>query len=131
MRRRGNIGLSGKVGSKGVDNEAQAKRETRIWMSGVMNRFTLGDYDSETIWGRVAANSRFESGILIVICLNALWIGIDDDISDVDNTDVPLWRRLIEHTFTGIFLSEIVIRFVGTTPKIKFFRRKFTVLEYV
>jgi hypothetical protein len=68
---------------------------------------------------RVARHDVFSYVTLIVICLNAVYLGIDADYNDADNLyDANLAFIMIENLFALFFIFEWVIRFGAFKRKI-------------
>jgi len=62
----------------------------------------------------ISEHSLFEPVCLLVIVLNAIWIGVELDLRDPDagSDDTPLYTDVIENIFCGIFTLEILLRMV-------------------
>lgn len=69
----------------------------------------------------VQQHPAFEKAILIVICLNAAWIGVDVDWND-DSSPVPQTFFIVgENLFCALFTLELIVRFLAYPRKIHFF----------
>ena len=59
----------------------------------------------------IAMSSWFENLALLVIVLNALWIGVEVDINDSGTSQTPFF--VVENIFCVLFTAEIVIRLLS------------------
>jgi len=87
------------------------------------------DYDVancywETGWAQAIARNQFFGNLtLVVITLNALWIGIDTEFNNADNlNDAELHFQFMEYFFFGFFFLEWLIRFMAFKQKVNGFK---------
>mmetsp|Transcript_92938 Transcript_92938/g.272037 ORF Transcript_92938/g.272037 Transcript_92938/m.272037 type:complete len:602 (-) Transcript_92938:75-1880(-) len=75
-------------------------------------------YHTEGMWRFIALDSRFEKVTLVIIAINAVWIGVDTDYNNVDvllNAE-PLFQ-IVEHFFCVFFSFEWFVRFMAFRKK--------------
>jgi hypothetical protein len=75
---------------------------------------------SDTFFGHLAANKKFEGLTFVFIGVNSLYIGIDADYSartgkpaDLYDPNTPIGFKIMENIFCTYFTGELVIRFIG------------------
>jgi len=82
------------------------------------------DKFSDTFFGKLAANKKFEGLTFLFIGVNSLYIGIDADYSartgkpdDLWDADTPIGFKIMENIFCIYFTAELIIRFIGYKKK--------------
>jgi len=89
-------------------------------------------YKPEGIWRDIATSSTFGNITLLVISLNAIWIGIDTDYNKADillEAEVPF--QLAEHSFCFFFGLEWFARFMSFKFKINGLRDGWFVFDSI
>lgn len=79
---------------------------------------------NDTICGKIATSKIFENTTMLVIVLNALWIGIDTEWNHANlekDGKLPLepWSIIVENAFCAYFTVELLIRFQAFRDKTK------------
>ena len=74
--------------------------------------------DTASIFGRIATDPRFENSALMVIILNAAYIGIDLDHNDpLDEAQDRRFFTVSDHLFCSLFSAEILVRIFAHKEK--------------
>lgn len=75
---------------------------------------------TDSIFGRLACNKKFEGLTFVFIGINSLYIGIDADVSarvgkpdDLYDPKTPIGFIIMENVFCLYFTFEVVVRFIG------------------
>lgn len=75
-------------------------------------------YSTEGPWQAIAKNNTFQTFMFAVICINALWIGVNTDCNKADIlSDAPWWIQIGENIFCTIFTFELTVRFLSFERK--------------
>ncbi|KAF4674351.1 hypothetical protein FOL47_009373 [Perkinsus chesapeaki] len=86
--------------------------------------FSRGMADPESKIALLASDARFQNWALVVIVLNAVWIGIDQDHNHA-GSNIPLVVFDVgEHIFGFCFTFEILVRILAYKSKMDFFKDK-------
>ncbi|KAF4674957.1 hypothetical protein FOL46_003403 [Perkinsus olseni] len=89
-----------------------------------MDLFSRGMADPKSKVALLASDSRFQNWALVVIVLNAVWIGIDED-HNYKGSGIPLVVFDVgEHIFGFCFTFEILVRILAYRKKADFFNDK-------
>lgn len=101
-----------------VFGDAQAMKQ-QVRRALIQPQYNVTDYYKTTgIFQRLARSPLFEHITLVVIFLNAIWIGIDTDHNDAAllvNARVAF--QVAENIFCTFFFTEIMIRFLAFSYK--------------
>lgn len=75
------------------------------------------------VLGRIVTNKQFDTFILVIIVLNATWIGVDLDHNPTNHPEKKgkIVFTIVENLFTAVFFVEIVIRFFSYNRWLSFF----------
>lgn len=79
---------------------------------------------NETVFATIANDERFQHITLLIIVMNALWIGIDTEwnhkklVDSKNNYPLDPTATVIENIFCFYFTAEVLIRFLGYRKKI-------------
>jgi len=84
----------------------------------ISKRGVIAELRNDSCFTNVALAAWFDNLALIVIVLNALWIGVEVDANDGDGDQTVF--DVVEHIFCTLFTLEILIR-LFSYKKIKFF----------
>lgn len=75
---------------------------------------------TDSCFGRLACNKKFEALTFVFIGVNSLYIGIDADVSarvgkpdDLYDPNTPIGFIIMENIFCLYFTFEVVVRFIG------------------
>mmetsp|Transcript_22990 Transcript_22990/g.52627 ORF Transcript_22990/g.52627 Transcript_22990/m.52627 type:complete len:636 (-) Transcript_22990:120-2027(-) len=80
----------------------------------------------------IATSALFDSIVLFVITLNALWIAVDSDMNTSENPlETPVLFLAVEIAFCVFFLAEVSIRFVAFKYKVNCVRDPWFVFDSV
>jgi hypothetical protein len=75
-------------------------------------------YHKDGCCQRIARDSTFQNGALVVIVLNVLWIAIDTDYNhSTILSEAPPIFQIVNNIFTIAFVTEILIRFLAFAKK--------------
>ena len=75
-------------------------------------RYHVADLYSDGIILTIAKSETFSTISLMVISMNAIYIGVDADLNNAENAlDAGIGFQVAEHVFATFFVSEWVIRF--------------------
>eukprot|EP00928_Gymnodinium_smaydae_P042647 TRINITY_DN28687_c0_g5_i2.p1 TRINITY_DN28687_c0_g5~~TRINITY_DN28687_c0_g5_i2.p1 ORF type:complete len:657 (-),score=133.08 TRINITY_DN28687_c0_g5_i2:90-2060(-) len=94
-------------------NTEDMKKDIREKM--IKPKYDVSDfYKTEGLAQRMARHTYFETGTLVVICLNAVWISIDADYNSSDTlVQAPIAFQVIENMFCTFFVFEWLVRFTA------------------
>jgi voltage-gated sodium channel len=116
---------------KEYDGIGELTAETENYDRGAYLRELQHEYEEEveaeeqaekSIISAISTSSAFEYTTLSVICLNAFWIGCDQDkqvgVPWMQLTDSMIEYPVIDNFFCSYFTAEVVIRFMAFEDKI-------------
>ncbi|CAD7937316.1 unnamed protein product [Amoebophrya sp. A120] len=110
--------FSSSGGPKNVDRETAEylsylrAATQRVLLDETLKIDTADYYEENSLFARIAADSRFDNFTLFVIVLNAAWIGVDTEINtapDISRYDTA--SVMIENLFCYYFTIEVIVRF--------------------
>jgi hypothetical protein len=101
--------------------------------------FNDGEYRpnlNNTIFARIAVKDSFGHCTLVVIVLNALWIGweVDNNHANLERNSsepIPVLAKTMENLFCTFFSIELAIRFLAYTRKCDFFKEAWNIFDGV
>eukprot|EP00439_Symbiodinium_sp_Y106_P063379 s1557_g9.t2 len=75
-------------------------------------------YKKTGVWQAMARNDKFERLTLMVICINAIYIGVDADNNKASTTISAEWPyQVCDHAFCLFFTFELAVRFAAFERK--------------
>ncbi|CAE7422041.1 CACNA1H [Symbiodinium sp. CCMP2456] len=75
-------------------------------------------YKKTGVWQAMARNDKFERLTLMVICINAIYIGVDADNNTASTTISAEWPyQVCDHAFCLFFTFELAVRFAAFERK--------------
>jgi len=98
------------MGAASLEQHTQAGSQARTRFRGKRSA-TFYELRKDNCFTDIAMSSWFENLALLVIVLNALWIGVEVDINDSGTSQTPFF--VVENIFCVLFTAEIVIRLLS------------------
>jgi hypothetical protein len=87
-------------------------------------------YDDRGFFGKIVKSPWFEGVTILVICVNAVWIGVALDYNNAATLRNAEWHFVvIEQAFCVFFAVELAIRFAAVTRKRDFLRDGWCVFD--
>jgi len=102
------------------DDAAPVQSKQRLRMNRRPENLLLRS-PRESCWGRILYHPVFETCALLLILMNAMWIGFDVDQRDPDGGDPPASFTLVEYMFCVLFSFELCVRFMAYKRRRTFF----------
>lgn len=96
----------------------------RLYKNILKDPYNVTDlYYKDGIFQFIARQQAFEAVTLLIVMINALWIGFDADKNTADALpDAPIGFQVMENLFCSYFTVEIAIRFLAFEQKYKAFK---------
>lgn len=94
-------------------------------------------FANNSIFARIAYNPHFQNFTLLIVVVNALWIGIDtqwnhkNSADDDGKTPLQPFSDVVEHSFCGYFTLDVVVRFLAFRHKCSCWRDGWFVFDAI